>query len=163
MNAAQQFGTERVWTQAVLEYFANAGLVLPATRDEAYAKLVGFNFAATHFNSHTMIAALRIANGSTVRFPMQQLLKVYAGVYANEPTTAIRILAEFTLFLFLEPLLPETKCEALRAILDTFPADERSRTVLRAYRRQMPRVFALNPIAEADFARCFDAWDVKIL
>jgi hypothetical protein len=43
-----------------------------------------------------------------------------AGAHRN---TAFLMLVEFVLKLSLEPLLPETKCRAIRALLYTFPTD----------------------------------------
>lgn len=42
--AKTELGVERVWTQAVIEHVANLGLIDRAASNEAYAKLVGFNF-----------------------------------------------------------------------------------------------------------------------
>jgi len=65
---------------------------------------------------------------------------------ADESKGAFLKLAEFVLKLSLEPLLPETKCTATKAQLSVF-------------RVQCGRLMTLNPLAQADFLRCFDQWN----
>jgi hypothetical protein len=69
------------------------------------------------------------------------------------------MLAEFVLKLSLEPLLPETKCMATKALLDAFPADATTKGQLAFFRVQCAGLMALNPLAQADFLRCFDQWN----
>jgi hypothetical protein len=51
------------------------------------------------------------------------------------------MLAEFVLKLSLEPLLPETKCRTIKALLDTFPTD----TATEAQPPEALRRKSLNP------------------
>ena len=57
--AKSEFGTERVWTQAILEHLGKLGLLERGVVEESYAKLVGFNYQVTHFNGSVIAAALR--------------------------------------------------------------------------------------------------------
>jgi len=73
-------------------------------------------------------------------------------------TTALLMLAEFVLKLSVEPLLPETKCVATKALLDAFPTDAATRAQLEAVRVQCAHLMRLNPVGQADFLTCFDQW-----
>jgi tetratricopeptide (TPR) repeat protein len=157
--AKSEFGVERVWTQAVIEHLANRGLIDRTVADEAYAKLVGFDYHATHFTGAVMLAALRVSNGSIDGFPMRQLIRAFGSVYGSNRNASLRLLAEFILRLSLEPLLPETKCIATKALLNTFPRDVTTSSLLSSFRSQCARLMTLNPIAQADFVRCFDQWN----
>ena len=84
--AKSELGVERIWTQAVLEHSANLGLMDRAVVDEAYAKLVGFNYQSTHFTGAVMVAALRVSNGSVDAFPMRQMIRAFESLPS---TTAI--------------------------------------------------------------------------
>jgi transcription elongation GreA/GreB family factor len=156
--AKTELGVERVWTQAVIEYIANVGLIDRAASNEAYAKLVGFNFQSTHFNGQTMLAAVRISNGSVERFPARQMIRVFGEIFPADKNSAFRLLAEFVFRLFNEPFLPETRCVVLKAFLDTFPNDPPTRTLLASFKRQCAQLFVFNIVAAADFNRCFDEW-----
>ncbi len=158
--ARSELGVERVWTQAVVEHLATRGLVDRAVAEEAYAKLVGFNYQATHFRGSTIVAALRVSNGSVDAFPMRQVIQAFAPLAASVPDrkAAFLMLAEFILKLSLEPLLPETKCIATKALLDTFPTDAETKAQIAVFRAQCGSLMTLNPVGQADFLRCFDQW-----
>jgi len=156
--AKTELGVERVWTQAVIEHIANLGLIDRAASNEAYAKLVGFNYQSTHFNGQTMLAAIRISNGSVERFPARQMIRVLGELFPVDKNAAFRLLAEFIFRLFNEPFLPETRCVVLKAFLNTFPNDPQTRVLLASFRRQCAQLFVLNPLAAADFSNCFEEW-----
>jgi hypothetical protein len=156
--AKTELGVERVWTQAVIEHIANLGLIDRAASNEAYAKLVGFNFQSTHFAGQTMLAAVRISNGSVERFPARQMIRVFGEIFPADKNSAFRLLAEFVLRLFNEPFLPKTRCVVLNAYLDTFPNDPPTRTLLASFKRQCAQLFVFNIVAAADFNKCFDEW-----
>jgi tetratricopeptide (TPR) repeat protein len=159
--AKSELGVERVWTQALVEHLVNRGLIDRAMAEEAYAKLVGFNYQATHFRGSAIVAALRVSHGSVDGFPMRQMIEAFGplAVAADHRKTAFLMLAEFVLKLSLEPLLPETKCMATKALLDAFPADATTKGQLAFFRVQCAGLMALNPLAQADFLRCFDQWN----
>lgn len=127
--------------------------------DEAYAKLVGFSYQSTHFTGAIMIAALRVSNGSVDGFPMRQIIRAFEPLPATNRSVALRLLADFILRIGLETLLPATKCIALKALLDTFPSDAKTNVQLALFRSQCARLMTLNPLAQADFIKCFDKWN----
>jgi len=59
----------------------------------------------------------------------------------------------------LEPLLPETKCIATKAFLNTFPSDTTTTAQMASFRLQCARLMTLNPLAQVDFIKCFDQWN----
>jgi len=156
--AKSEFGVERVWTQPLLEHMANLGLIDRSVVDEAYAKLVGFNYQSTHFTGAVIVAALRVSNGSLDGFPMRQIVRAFEEVPATNRNIAFRLLAEFIVRLTFEPTLPETRCIATKALLDKFPDDPITDSQLIAFRSQCAALMALNPLAQADFVKCFDEW-----
>jgi tetratricopeptide (TPR) repeat protein len=155
----KQLGSERVWTQALLEHLATLGVLDRSVVDEAYAKLVGFNYQATHFTGAAVVAALRVASGSIGAFPMHQMIRAFEPLPVADPNAAFRLLGEIILRMTLEPILPETRCMATKALLDTFPDDRNTKVQLGMFRSQCAALMTLNPIAQADFIRCFDQWN----
>jgi tetratricopeptide (TPR) repeat protein len=156
-----ELGTERVWSQVVIESLANRGLIDRSLADECHAKLLGFGYQSTHFTGGTIAAALQVSNGSVDRFPMKQAIEAFCGTVANNRIIALRQLAEFVLRLLMEPMLPETKCVALEGLLDTFPKDSATTSQLLALRDQCARLMILNPLEQRRFVACFDRWMQK--
>jgi tetratricopeptide (TPR) repeat protein len=160
--AKSEVGVQRVWTQAVVEYLAGRGIIDRAVVDEAIAKLVGFNYQATTFIGSTIVAALRVSNGSIDSFPMRQVIQAFAPVAASaslaDRKMALRTLGDFILRLSLEPFLPETKCVATKALLDLFPNDAQTRGTLELFSIACARAMNVNPLGQADFLRCFEHW-----
>lgn len=153
-----ELGVERIWTQALLEHSANLGLMDRTVVDEAYARLVGFNYQSTHFTGAVMIAALRVSNASVDGFPMRQIVRAFESLPSSTVNIAFRLLAEFVLRMSVESLLPETRCIATKALLNTFPNDEKTNAQLAAFLSQCAGLMTLNPLARADFIKCFDQW-----
>lgn len=151
-----ELGVERVWTQAVVEHIANLGLMDRSASNEAYAKLVGYNYVSTLFDGQTMLAAARISNGSTDRFPTRQMIRVFGELYGASKNSAFRLLAEFIVRLFSEPFLPEARCLVIKAILDTFPNDPKTGALLQSFRQQCVQL--LYPLAADTFNNCFEQW-----
>ena len=77
---------------------------------------------------------------------------------SSAPNIAFRLLAEFVLRMSVESLLPETRCIATKALLNTFPNDAKTNAQLAAFRSQCAGLMTLNPLAQADFLKCFDQW-----
>ena len=157
--AKSELGVEGAWTQAVLEYMANLGSIDRGVIDEAYAKLIGFDYQSTHFTGRVMVAALRLSKGSLDAFPMRQMIRAFEPTPATNRSIAYGLLAEFIARMSLEPLLPETKCIAMKALLNAFPNDAETTAQLKLFRSQCAAMMTLNPLAQADFIRCFDQWD----
>lgn len=153
-----ELGVERVWTQAVIEHLGSMGVIDRSLVGEAHAKLVGFSYQSTHFTGGVMVAALRASNGSVDAFPMRQMVRAFEDVPSGNRSIAWRQLAEFIVGLTREPMLPETKCVATRALLDKFPNDPSTNAQLAAFRSQCAGLMTLNPVAQADFIKCFDQW-----
>jgi hypothetical protein len=62
--SAQEFGVRRVWTQLVLGVLTDAGLLPPSDYSEATANLIGMECQGTHFDSSSMLAAVRLSQWS---------------------------------------------------------------------------------------------------
>ena len=107
-----------------------------------------------------IVAALRVSNGSVGAFPMRQMMQVFGplAVDTANRNTALLMLGEFVLRLSLEPLLPEIKCIATKALLDAFPTDAATKAQLETLRVQCAYLMRLNPVGQADFLTCVAQW-----
>jgi len=151
-------GKDRIDGNARLLRVEKQAFAVQPIGGERYAKLVGFNYQSTHFTGSVMVAALGVCNGSVDAFPMRQVIRAFEPLPVNDRGIGFRFLAEFILKMAFEPMLPETRCIATQALLDKFPDDSSTNTQLTAFRSQCAALLALNPLAQADFIKCFDKW-----
>ena len=94
---------------------------------------------------------------------MRQIVRAFEPLPVTNRNLAFGLLAEFILRLSLEPLLPETRCIAMKAFLNTFPNDAETNAQLASFRSQCARLMTLNPLAQVDFIKCFDQWNKEKL
>jgi hypothetical protein len=157
--ASHELGVERIWTQAFLEYLVTSGTITREAADVASARLVGYNFVATHFNSRTILSAFRTANWALDNFPARQMISGFRQACSNAPAVSFRIFAEFALLIFAEPLLPETRCLALKSLLDAFPEDALTSKRLRKLLVQIAKVLEADPAIKSAFVKCYELWE----
>jgi hypothetical protein len=156
-TAAQEFGTRRVWTQLVLGSLADAGLLTADEYSNASANLIGMEFAATHFDSSSMLAAFRLAGWSVEKGPAAQIVKIFTNQTADMQVL-LRMYVEFTIRLYREPISPETRCLISQAFLDAFANKPQAMTLLGNLRSISSRVFGVNELGRVQFDACFDRW-----
>ena len=157
--ATKELGAERIWTQALLEYLASVGTLSRSIVDTASARLLGFNYIATHFNSRTMIAAFELANWAIDGFPARQVIAAFRQTHSAPGDVSFRMFAESALLIFSKPLLPETRCLALRSLLDTFPDGLETHKRLKVLRQQIARLLAPNRSLQQAFTKCCELWE----
>jgi hypothetical protein len=156
-TAAQEFGSRRVWTQLVLGALTDAGLLAPEEYSGASANLIGMEFAATLFDSSSMLAAFGLASWSSGRSPAAQIVRIFSDP-AADLQRLFRIYVEFTIRLYREPLLPEIRCSATQIFLDTFARRPGSMALLKSLRQQSSTLFGINAVGRTQFDECFDRW-----
>jgi transcription elongation GreA/GreB family factor len=155
--SAQEFGVRRVWSQLVLGFLTDSGLLTPRDYSEATANLVGMEFVATLFDSSSTLAAVRLAEWSFKRRPAAQFLKIFADP-AADLQRLLRIFVEFTINLYREPVTPETRDSLTRTLLDTFAMRSESMVLLSSFRKVSSRIFGINQVGKAQFEECYDNW-----
>jgi tetratricopeptide (TPR) repeat protein len=155
--SAQEFGSRRAWTQLVLGALTDAGLLTPEEYSEAAANLVGMEFATTLFDSSSVLAAMRLASWSPARRPAAQIVKIFSDP-AADLQRLFRIYLEFTIRLYREPVVPETRCSVTQAFLDIFARRPGAMVLLNSLRQLSSNVFGINAIGRAQFDECFDRW-----
>jgi tetratricopeptide (TPR) repeat protein len=155
--AAQEFGCHRVWTQLLLGYLAEAGLVTVQEYTEASAKLLGMEFVATQFDGNTMIAAFRLAGWSADERPAKQIVSLFSNPGADLQGL-LRALVGFAIALYREPILGELKCAVTKVLLRALAQRPEAMPLLTSIRKASQQLFGLNEIGRAQFDKCFDSW-----
>jgi tetratricopeptide (TPR) repeat protein len=156
-TAAQEFGSRRVWTQLVLGALTDAGLLMSDEYSEASASLIGMEFAATLFDSSSMLAALRLAGWSVEKSPAAQIVRIFSDT-AADLQHLLRIYVQFTIRLYREPVSPEIRCSVTQTLLDTFASKHEAMTLLHSLRKISSRLFGVNEVGRVQFDACFDRW-----
>jgi hypothetical protein len=156
-TAAQEFGSRRVWTQLVLEVFAEAGLITVDEYSEASARLIGMEFAATIFGGASVLAALRLTRWSLSESPTAEILKTFSAPTADLQRL-LRIFIDFIIKLYREPVSPEIRCSITQTFLDTLSRRTEVAPLLRDVRRVSSRLFGVNEVGRVQFDGCFDRW-----
>jgi tetratricopeptide (TPR) repeat protein len=154
--AANEYGAHRVWTQLVIGNLAESGLLGSQERDTASARLIGMKFVATTFNSYTILEAITLTEGVTWKFPLKQIIEVFANPKGERPLLGIFV--DFVAKLYRESFLPETRCGVMQAFLDALWKNPTARAVLVNIRKSSAQLFGLNAVGEKQFNECFDRW-----
>jgi hypothetical protein len=156
-TSAQEFGSRRVWTQLVLGALTDLGLLTADEYAEATARLLGMEFVATQFDSLSLLSAFKLTLWSASRRPAAQVLKTF-----SDPTTDVRalfkIVVEFMIRIYREPVTPETRCSVTSTFLEIFSNRPGGPQLLTALRRSSTALFGINAVGRQQFDECFDRW-----
>ena len=106
--ATSTFGAKRTWTQIVLLSFVEAGVLSRDDYNKAVARLIGWNYKLTFFDSACMLEACRLSEFGAARFPLKQMIEVFREIVMPNGML-IRLFLEFFVALQREPLLFQKK------------------------------------------------------
>jgi len=155
--AGQEFGVNRVWTQLMLEYLAEAGLITYDELNDATARLIGMKFVATSFGVPALLSGFRIANWSAAAWPAKHFIDVIA-----DPTTDLQqmfgILVGFVERLYREPISSLTRGAVARSLLEAFAGRPVGLNLLTSLRARSVQVFGINVVGAGQFDECYDIW-----
>jgi transcription elongation GreA/GreB family factor len=155
--AALEFGSRRVWTQAVLSFLASLGLLEAKERDAATAKLISMGYNVTMFDCASIIEAVHLCDAKPWRSPLKDFIQEFGAPNADL-RSLFPILCELIIRLYREPLLPESRCRVVTAFMDVLWKNATSRTSILSFRANSPRLFGLNSVGQSQFESCFDNW-----
>jgi hypothetical protein len=154
---AVEFGTQRAWTQVILTFLADLQIVTPKERDSATAKLMSMDYRITFFDARSLIEAVHLSDAK----PWVQPLKIFVQQF-SAPNLDLRavvpILVEALLRLYIEPLLPESRCRVATALLGAIWSHLPARRRLLDLRVNSGPLFNLNRVGQMQFNNCFDQW-----
>lgn len=155
--AAREFGSKRVWTQAVLGFLASLGLLEAKERDAATANLISMGYNVTMFDCASIIEAVHLCDAKPWRSPLKDFVREFGAPNADL-RSLFPILWELIIKLYRESLLPESRCRVVTAFLDVLWKNPTSRNSILSFRANSPRLFGLNSVGQSQFESCFDNW-----
>ena len=155
--AVTEFGARRAWTQIVIAFLADLGLVEAKERDIATARLVGMEYQVTVYDCAAIIEAVHLTEATPWRPPLKNFIREFAAPNADVKSL-FPILTELAVRIYREPLLPESRCKAITAFLDAIWKNPAARRGILNLRANSPRLFGLNSVGKSQFDDCFDHW-----
>ena len=155
--AVTEFGARRAWTQIVIAFLADLGLVQAKERDIATAKLIGMEYQITVFDCAAIIEAVNLTEATPWRTPLKEFIREFAAPNADVKSL-FSILMELVVRIYREALLPESRCKVITAFLDAIWKNPAARRGILNLRANSPRLFGLNSVGESQFNNCFDHW-----
>ncbi|MCA9067983.1 MAG: hypothetical protein KDA84_03635, partial [Planctomycetaceae bacterium] len=155
---AQHFlpGSRRVWTQAVLAEVARLGLLTEDEYATAAAKLVGFRYAATHYNASVVTAACRIADWHPGAWPLKQALDALGE--KGDTDAKWEIAVSFFRSLFLSDVLHLRHEEVALALLDRLAESSGGPMKVKELRQKLPMLFGFHLAAEHAAGELVTSW-----
>jgi tetratricopeptide (TPR) repeat protein len=155
--AVTEFGARRCWTQIVIAFLADLGLLQAKERDIATAKLIGMEYHITIFDCAAIIEAVHLTDAAPWRLPLKNFIREFAAPNADIKSL-LPILAELVVRIYREPLLPESRCKVITAFLDAIWKNPAARRGILTLRANSPRLFGINSVGASQFNDCFDHW-----
>jgi len=136
---------------------AEAGLLTFEEYNKASVALFSMEFVATSFDSSSMLSAVQLSSWSIEKKPASQFVEMFSNPRIDAQSL-LRIMAEFVLRLYREPLLEETRCSIAKAFLEAFSKRSGAIPFLQSLRKQTSHLFGLNAVGKEQFDKCFDRW-----
>jgi tetratricopeptide (TPR) repeat protein len=155
--AITEFGARRVWTQTVIAFLAELGIVAAKERDAATAKLIGMGYDVTYFDASAILEAVALTNATPWQTPLKNFVDEFGGAKADL-SGLFPILIELIVRLYREGIVPESRCSVTTAFLDAVWKNAAARRSLLNLRAETKRLFGLNLVGQAQFEHCFDRW-----
>ncbi len=159
--AVTEFGARRAWTQIVIAFLADLGIVEGKERDIATAKLIGMEYQITVFDCAAIIEAVHLTEATPWRVPLKNFIREFAAPSADVKSL-FPILMELVVRIYREPLLPESRCKVIIAFLDAIWKNPAARRAILNLRANSSRLFGMNSVGESQFNDCFDRWQKLI-
>jgi tetratricopeptide (TPR) repeat protein len=155
--AITEFGVRRVWTQTLLVFLAELGIVTAKERDLATAKMIGMEYQITYFDVSAILEAVELTDAKPWTAPLKNFVDEFGAPNADL-NALFPILTELVVRLYREAILPESRCTVITAFLDAVWKNSNGRRSLLNLRSNTQRLFGLNFVGQAQFDGCFDRW-----
>lgn len=155
--ASTEFGARRVWTQIVLIFLSELGIVTAKDRDTAAAKMIGMEYQITYFDVAAILEAVELTSSKPWETPLKNFVDEFGAPNADL-NVLFPILTELVVRLYREPIPQENRCRVLIPFLDAVWKNPNGRRGLRNLRANTQRLFGLNIIGQTQFEDCFDRW-----
>ncbi len=155
--AREKFGTRRVWTQGVLRWLNQSGILSNDRYANASAHLLGWRYEFTSVNPEVLRVTACQAEWQPVRRPLKEALEYLARDTVRSQDSAT-LGAMLVAHCYLDTALPESRHRLVVAMAEALAKRSHAHQALALCRRALPRAFGINAVAREDGVETFDAW-----
>ncbi len=160
--AREKFGARRVWTQAVLRWLNEQGILSSARYADASARLLGWQYSFTSVNPQVMRAAANQSEWNPGRRPLKQAI-AYLALDSVRTQDAALLGAFLVAYCYRDAVLPGTRCSVLLGASESLARRSDFERGLLLFESLLPRVFGLNAGGQHDAMQTFRAWRAEHL
>lgn len=156
--AKEAIGVRSVWTQGVLLWLRERGMIDASQYVQCSARLLGWRFTYTSLSPAIVVESARLADWDPGVSPLREGLELLASAGANV-TDAIQLAAALIREAFIEPMPLEKRRRVLFAVCDYLSGRPDKRAALDRLRWAVPQVFGINVVGCAQAIDAFKVWD----
>jgi len=160
--ARGKFGTKRVWTQGVLRWLNENGVIQNERYARAGARLLGWQYMFTSVNPEVLRSAGNQAEWRPDRWPLKQAF-TYLSLEVVRHEDAAFLSAMLVAHCFLDAVLPETRSSVVQAAAESLAKRSDAARTVPQFGAVLSRVFGLNFAGQRDAMRTYEAWRLEHL
>lgn len=153
----EPFAADRVWTQAVLLWLNEEGVLDADAYTQASARLLGWRYEFTSVNPKVLQTCGQLAGWDVRRWPLDQAIEYLAlGTvkWADAAFLGAKLLADG----FLETVLPEARSQLVVSVAEALGRRDNHEEVLRRFVGALRQAFGLNALGHDDCLRTISNW-----
>lgn len=153
----ESFAGVHVWTQAILRWLNDEGVLDADAYTQASARLVGWRYEFTSVNPKILQACGNLAEWNVRRWPLQQAVQYLALGTVNRSDAAFlgaKLLADG----YLDTVLSETRTQLVASVAEAIARRDDHEEALRRFAGALRRTFGLNAVGLDDCLRTISAW-----
>lgn len=155
--ARQELGTDRVWTQGLLLWLLEKGLVDERAFATVGALMVAHDYSFTSVSFGTMIESGCMAEWNSGRWPVTKVISHLSKAEVR-PDDALGLAARFLVEVFTRPLPVETRRAFMERTCEALAGRTEGKGAVAAMSRVLPRMFGLNIVGLEQAMRAIELW-----
>jgi tetratricopeptide (TPR) repeat protein len=155
--AATELGVERVWTQIVLQWMAQAGSLEETVFHDCSAKLFGWGYRFTSLSSNSLVRGGVMSGWNPTHWPLSKCLEVF-GFENVDLGALISIAGRFLPEMYRVCALPQLREAIVVRLLDTLRERRGGLAAARSIHSLLRPLFGVNVLGADEVNQIFDAW-----
>jgi tetratricopeptide (TPR) repeat protein len=155
--AAEYFGVQRVWTQAVLFWLRDRGILDSTRTNRASAELQARRYTGTFTDPDVVVEAAKLAEWKPNSPMFQRNLKVI-GDAATHPRACVFMATALIRACMINVRLAANQNAVISSVLERLKGRDRSLRLVRYVLSALPGSMQLNPLGAQEARRIIVAW-----
>jgi tetratricopeptide (TPR) repeat protein len=152
----RELSTQRVWTQSVIFWLRDMGILSDEECEVIAARLCGFNYVFTSTSQNTIIVACGLCEWNPDRQPLQGVLDRFEDQARRHDM--LRAVAGLLPALWRKAPLPDYAARVMLRMLEKLARSRRGITTIVSLRQRLDVIFGLNVIGAEEARTVIEAW-----